>query len=58
MIVIRSKNVVLPDGVKSASLFIQDGRIVSVDAYDASITAGAEIVDVGSLHVMPGMEKR
>lgn len=51
---IRSKNVVLPDGVREASIVIREGKIADIGAYDATPPENAQVVDVGSLHVMAG----
>ena len=54
LIVIRSKNVVLPDGIKPASVSILGGKFVDVSAYEHAVADGTELIDVGSLHVMAG----
>jgi allantoinase len=52
--VIRSQQVVLPDGVRSASIHIADGRISRVgDHHD--VTSYDEVVDLGQLVVSPGI---
>jgi allantoinase len=48
--VIRSRRVVLPEGMRPAAIRMRDGRIVSVEADD---TAGAE--DFDELVIMPGL---
>jgi allantoinase len=51
--VLRSTRVVLPDGVRPASLYVSDGTITHVAGYDE---ARAEAVhDVGDLIVSPGI---
>lgn len=52
--VVRGKRVVLPDGVHPASIHIEGGQIVRVDAYDAS-APGASAFDAGGLVVFPGV---
>lgn len=49
---IRSRTVVTPDGVRPASIVIEDGRIAAIGSYD-SAAAGAE--DFGNLVVLPGL---
>jgi allantoinase len=51
---VRSERVVLPDGVRPASIHIDGGRIVRIDAYDAG-PANAVSLDAGSLVVFPGV---
>src|SRR6266480_1040238 len=48
--VIRSRRVVLEDGVRPASIHIRDGRIERVGSY-----GDAASHDVGDLVVMPGL---
>ena len=52
--VVRGRQVVLPDGVRPASVRIDAGRIVGIDPYDAPSTGASEI-DAGSLVVFPGL---
>ncbi len=52
--VVRGKRVVLSDGVRPASLHIEAGRIVGIDAYDVPSTADVDL-DAGSLVVFPGL---
>ncbi len=52
--VVRSERVVLPDGVRPASILVRDGRIAAVQAY-AERAAGVRVVDAGALVVMPGL---
>jgi len=47
---IRSRNVVLPDSVRPASIEIRDGRIAAVEPYDR----GADI-DAGDDYILPGL---
>ncbi|MDX6228313.1 MAG: allantoinase [Frankiales bacterium] len=49
---LRSTAVVLPDGVRPATLVMADGRIAAVLGHDL---APAGVVDVGSLTVSPGL---
>jgi len=51
---IASERVVLPDGVRPASVFVRDGRIAAVAAHDDR-PAGARIVDVGDRVLLPGL---
>jgi allantoinase len=50
--VVRGRRVVLPDGVRPASIHIEAGRIVRIDAYDTSAGGG---FDAGNLVVFPGL---
>jgi allantoinase len=51
---VRSERVVFPDGVRAASIFIDDERIVRVAAYGER-PAGIRELDAGDLVVMPGL---
>src|ERR1700740_3362868 len=52
--ILRSKRVVTPQGVISADVCIQDGKIIAVTPPD-SIPANGTMADVGNLVVMPGL---
>jgi allantoinase len=52
--VVRSKRVVLPDGVKPASVHVRRGVIARVDAWDA-VPGDTPLEDVGDRVVMPGL---
>ena len=54
MRVIRSRRVLTPEGVRAASVHIEDGRIAAVADFDAR-PAGAELLDFGEALVMPGI---
>ena len=54
MLVVRGERVVLPDGVRPASIHIRDGRIVEVTGYGSG-PAGVRAVDAGGLTVLPGL---
>ena len=51
---VRSERVVLPDGVRKATVRIEDGRIVEIAPHDPRLTGVAEF-DVGQLVVLPGI---
>ena len=51
--VFRSRRVVLPDGVRPASVHVAGGRIVAVRGFDE--TEGAPVVDAGDAVLMPGL---
>ena len=54
-LIIRGRRVVLPDTVVPASIRVDDGRIVSIDAYN-EMSADCEVVDAGEQAVvMPGL---
>ena len=50
----RSRRVVLPEGVKAASVRVRGGRVVGVEAWDVD-ALGAAVEDVGDLVLMPGL---
>src|SRR5688572_19250551 len=52
--VIRSERVVLPEGIRSASVHTRDGRIVAVAPYGET-PAGVRVLDAGELVVLPGL---
>ena len=51
-LIVSSERVVTPTGIRPASVHVADGVIVAVDA---PAPTGTEVVDVGSLVVMPGI---
>src|SRR5690606_25527229 len=53
--VIRSRRVVTPLGVKSASLHIVDGRIAEIGPYDTDEGQPFEGTDFGDLVILPGL---
>jgi allantoinase len=53
-LVVRSRRVVLPGGMRPASILIRDGRIVDVRDY-ADRPAGARELNAGDLVVMPAL---
>jgi allantoinase len=55
-VIIRSRRVVLPDGVRPATIHIQHGKIARIGAYDEwSAKASAERFDADDLVVSPGI---
>ncbi len=52
-LMVRSERVVLPDGVRPASIHIRDGRIVASATHDDR-AGGVPEIDAGELVVMPG----
>ena len=54
MRVVRSRRVLTPEGVRAASVHVEDGRIAAVADFDAR-PAGAELFDFGDALVMPGV---
>ena len=53
--IIRGRNVVLPNAVAPASIHIKEGRIVAVNSYD-SITSDSDVYEVNDTSVvMPGL---
>lgn len=53
-LVITGGTVVLPDGIRSVGLAVDDGRIVAI-APDADLPPGRDRVDATGLHVLPGV---
>ena len=53
-LIIRGKHVVLPDGIRSASIHVAGGRVAAVGAYDDSPT-GVDEINAGDLVVLPGL---
>ena len=54
MMIVRSERVVLPEGVRAASIHVRDGRIVEI-APHARRPAGVPEIDAGHLVVLPGL---
>src|SRR6185436_11510220 len=57
---IRSKRVVLPDGLRPATIRVDGGRITSIEPYqgtaeEAAAIATGTVIDAGSAVVMPGL---
>jgi allantoinase len=53
--VIRSRNVVLPDGVRPASVHLRDGRIKRVGPWEDTGEPSLDVQDAGDLFVLPGL---
>lgn len=53
-LVICSRSVVLPEGIRPASIFVEDGRISSITAYDDR-PHGFAVHDHGELPLLPGL---
>ncbi|SDT79321.1 allantoinase AllB [Actinoplanes derwentensis] len=53
-LVVRSRRVVFPDGERAAAILIENEKITAVSAYDAEVTAGAD-VDLGDTALLPGL---
>ncbi|MBJ6108336.1 allantoinase AllB [Hymenobacter sp. BT523] len=54
ILALRSQRVVVPDGVRAATILLENGRISALLAHDADV-AGAELLDVGTHAVLPGV---
>jgi allantoinase len=52
--VVRGERVVLPDGVRPATILIRNGRILSVGSY-AERPSGAAAFEAGEMVVLPGL---
>jgi allantoinase len=53
-LVVRSERVVLPDGVRPASVHIANGRIATIAAY-ADVPGGVRLLDAGPHMLLPGL---
>lgn len=53
-LVVRSRRVVTPTGTGPSTIHIADGRIARISDW-ADVPAGAELVDAGEHHVLPGV---
>ncbi|MEU4419739.1 allantoinase AllB [Actinoplanes sp. NPDC024001] len=53
-LVVRSRRVVTPEGVRPAAVAVADGRIVAVHDYGTPVDAAAE-TDLGDLALLPGL---
>jgi allantoinase len=53
-LLVRSERVMLPDGVRPATIRIDDGRIVGIGRYEDH-PAGVREMDAGALVVLPGL---
>ena len=54
-LVLRSTRVITPEGTRSASVAVADGRIAAVLPHDAGIPAGARLEDLGDDALLPGL---
>jgi allantoinase len=53
-LVVRARRVVLPDGVRPASVHLRGGIIERIDAYDA-VPPGVPVEDAGEFVLLPGL---
>jgi allantoinase len=53
-LIVRSEHAVLPDGVRPASLLIEDGRIAAVRGYDDTFEGAIEL-NTGRYVLLPGL---
>ncbi|MFI5496128.1 allantoinase AllB [Actinoplanes sp. NPDC051859] len=53
-LVLRSRRAVTPDGERPAAVWVSDGRIEAVEAYDSRVAA-VEDIDLGDLALLPGL---
>jgi allantoinase len=53
-LLVRGERVVLPDGVRAATIHVNDGRISAIGAHDDR-AAGATVVDAGAAVILPGL---
>ncbi len=52
---VRAPRAALPEGVRPATLFVEDGRFAAIEALDAPLPHGAEVVDAADRIVLPGL---
>jgi allantoinase len=52
--IVRSRRVVLPDGVQPAEIHVRDGRIAAIEPYSPHVHDD-EVIDAGDLVVLPGL---
>jgi allantoinase len=56
MTVVRGERVVLPDGVRSAAIYISEGgRILAVAGYADPLPADVCVLDAGDAVILPGL---
>lgn len=55
MIVFRSRRVVLPEGVRPATVWIDGERIVRIGPHDVTVPGAIAADDLGGLVIMPGL---
>jgi allantoinase len=53
-LLIRSRRMVLPDGVREAAVFVRGSKIEQIGAYDLAVEADRTI-DLGDLPLLPGL---
>jgi allantoinase len=53
-LVVRSRRVVTPDGERAAAVVVEDGRIVAIESYRATVADTPE-VDLGDTALLPGL---
>jgi allantoinase len=53
-LLVKSRRMVLPDGVRPASFCVRKGRIVAVGGHEATV-AGTRVLDAGKDAVLPGL---
>lgn len=54
-LVLRSRRVVTPDGVRPAAVAVADGRISALLPYEADVPAGADVAELGDDALLPGL---
>ena len=54
-LIIRGRNVVLPDGIGAHSIHVRDGLIEAVRDYDDVAGRDCELIDADDAVVMPGL---
>ena len=52
---VRSERVVLPDGMRPATIRVDGGRITAIEPHSSGDKSGATVIDAGSAVVMPGL---
>ncbi|MET8179826.1 allantoinase AllB [Streptomyces sp. NPDC005336] len=54
-LVLRSRNVVTPDGMRAASVSVAGGRIAAVEPYDSEVPAGTRVEELADDVLLPGL---
>ncbi|NUO47723.1 MAG: allantoinase AllB [Polyangiaceae bacterium] len=52
--IFRAHRVVLPDGIRAASIHVKDGKIARLAAFD-DVPQGAPVIDAGTAAILPGI---
>src|SRR5215468_1090785 len=53
-LVVRGRRVIIPEGERSRAIYIREGRIAAISAYD-DIPSGSKVYEAGDFVVLPGL---